>query len=126
MLSSFRSRLSSPPALSHLISRSDARPLRRSSDVCIGQPGCALLKARGLLGGLTRAYRLTFPVNKVDSLSLVLRSRPRTISPMSTTKGRVIEPVPGDLKLSIPKMKTIPEICPMSKSRPLDVPSGAG
>jgi len=61
-----------------------------------------------------------------DSLSLVQRSRLRTMSPMSTTRGEVIEPVAGDLKLSIPKIKMIPEICPMSKSRPFDVPSGAG
>ena len=49
-------------------------------------------------------------IKLVVSLSLVQRSRLRAISPMSTIKGKVIEPVSGDLKLSIPKMKTIPEI----------------
>ncbi len=45
---------------------------------------------------------------------------------ISTHRGVVIEPVAGDLKLSIPRIKTIPEICPMSRSSPFDVPSGAG
>ena len=62
----------------------------------------------------------------VDSRSLVQRSTARTIRPMSSTNDKVIEPVSGDLKLSMPKMKRIPEIWPMSKSKPLDVPSGAG
>jgi hypothetical protein len=80
-----------------------------------------------LPGDRPALQRLAFSVIKaVDSLSLVPRIMLRTMSPMSTTKKGVIEPVPGDLKLSIPKMKMIPEICPMSKSRPFDVPSGVG
>ena len=56
-------------------------------------------------------HRLLISVIKVvASLSLVAKSRLRTISPISTIKGQVIEPVSGDLKLSIPRMKTIPEI----------------
>jgi hypothetical protein len=49
-----------------------------------------------------------------------------SIRPISTVKGMVIEPVNGDLKLSIPKIKAIPEICPISKSIPFEVPSEAG
>ena len=60
------------------------------------------------------------------SLSLVEKRRLTSMSPMSTINGMVIEPVSGDLKLSNPRMKTMPEICPMSKSKPFDVPSGAG
>jgi hypothetical protein len=46
----------------------------------------------------------------VASLSLVAKTRLRTIRPISTSKGKVIDPVSGDLKMSIPRMKTIPEI----------------
>ena len=38
----------------------------------------------------------------------------------------VIEPVKGVLKLSRAKIKAIPDICPISKSNPLEVPSEAG
>ena len=37
-----------------------------------------------------------------------------------------MDPLTGDLKKSIPKIKAIPEICPMSSKSPFDVPSGAG
>ncbi len=43
-----------------------------------------------------------------------------------TNNGTVIDPVTGDLKLSIPKMKAIPEICPMRRRNPFDVPSETG
>jgi hypothetical protein len=42
------------------------------------------------------------------------------------TSDTVIDPVLADLRASIPRMKTIPEICPARSSRPFDVPSGAG
>jgi hypothetical protein len=69
----------------------------------------------------------SFPlVMSVDSLSLVERKIPRSIKPISTIKDLVIEPVNADLKLSIQKINTIPEICPISISKPFDVPSEAG
>ena len=40
--------------------------------------------------------------------------------------GRVIDPVAGDFRASIPKIKTIPEIWPATMSSVLEVPSGAG
>ena len=48
--------------------------------------------------------------NFLASRSLVHKIRLSSMSPMSTIKGKVIDPVCGDLKLSIPKMKMIPEI----------------
>ena len=42
------------------------------------------------------------------------------------TKGLVIEPVSTDLKLSIPKIIAIPEICPDRSRNPFEVPSETG
>ena len=49
-----------------------------------------------------------------------------TIRTSSTTREVVMEPVCGLLKASMAKMKAIPETCPISRSRPLEVPSGTG
>ena len=48
-----------------------------------------------------------------------------SISPINTSKDRAID-LSEVLNTSMPKMKTIPETCPMNQSRLLDMPSGAG
>ena len=55
-------------------------------------------------------WLLSHVSNFLASRSLVHKSKLSSMSPISTTKGKVIDPVCGDLKLSIPKMKMIPEI----------------
>jgi hypothetical protein len=54
------------------------------------------------------------------------RKMARSINPISTIKGLVIEPVNADLKLFIQKINMIPEICPISISMPFEAPSDAG
>jgi hypothetical protein len=56
----------------------------------------------------------------------VEHNRLTAIRIISTTSGLVIDPVVDDLKLFIPKMKRIPEICPTSNRNPLEVPSEMG
>ena len=63
---------------------------------------------------------------RVDSLNTGNNTRPKTMSPIRISIDGVIEPVAGDLNLSIAKMNIMPDIWPMSISKPLDVPSGAG
>ena len=61
-----------------------------------------------------------------DSLSRVEKKIHKSIKPISKIKDMVMEPVNDDLKLSIQKIKIIPEICPISISKPFEVPSDAG
>ena len=61
-----------------------------------------------------------------DSFNRVEKSKPTTISSIRTIRDIVIEPVTGDFIISIPTIKTIPDICPISKRRPFDIPSDAG
>jgi hypothetical protein len=68
-----------------------------------------------------------FPLFKSDdSLILVELRKLTAIMITNTTSGMVIDPVEDDLKLSIPKIKSIPEICPASNRNPFDVPSETG
>ena len=46
--------------------------------------------------------------------------------PIRIDNGVVIDPVWGDLRISKPKIKAMPEIWPINKSRPFEVPSGVG
>lgn len=65
-------------------------------------------------------------VRIVDSFSRREIKILRIINVISTINDLVIEPVNVDFRLSIPKINAIPEICPISKSIPFDVPSDAG
>ena len=49
-------------------------------------------------------------LSKVDSLSHNELRKLRNIKPIIRINGRVIDPVAGDLKLSMPKINAIPEI----------------
>jgi hypothetical protein len=68
----------------------------------------------------------SFPYTDSGSLSRKQSSKTRTIRTSRTFSDPVIEPVSGDLSISIPKMNKIPDICPIRSSKPLDVPSGTG
>jgi hypothetical protein len=61
-----------------------------------------------------------------DSLSFFEHSKLTDIRIIIATNGLVIDPVDDDLKLFIPKMNNIPEICPASNRKPLEVPSETG
>jgi hypothetical protein len=63
---------------------------------------------------------------KADSLSLSAARKLKTINPISKINGFVIDPVAADLKLSIPKINAMPEICPMRMRKPFEVPSETG
>jgi hypothetical protein len=65
-------------------------------------------------------------VRKADSFSLAERRKLISIRMQSTVNGIVIEPVPGDLNQSIPKMNAIPDTCPISRRKPFEVPSDTG
>jgi hypothetical protein len=56
----------------------------------------------------------------------VVNSKLTDIRIINKTSGLVIDPVDDDLKLFIPKIKRMPEICPTSKRKPFDVPSEIG
>jgi hypothetical protein len=62
----------------------------------------------------------------VDSFSLNDIKILSTISPIISISDLVIDPVIYDLKLSIPKIKAMPDTCPISSSIPFEVPSDAG
>jgi hypothetical protein len=69
---------------------------------------------------------LLFPSIIDDSLILVELNKPTDMRIIITTSGPVIDPDTEDLKLSIPKMKRMPEICPASNKKPFEVPSEIG
>jgi len=61
-----------------------------------------------------------------DLRSTAARARLTRVRAARARRGEVIDPVAGDLNASMAKMKAMPEICPITRSRLFDVPSGAG
>ena len=79
-----------------------------------------------LTGKLTENYWFSVLPRILDSFNLNDIKMLRTNKPIMSISDLVIEPVIEDLKLSIPNINAIPEICPISNSIPFDVPSDAG